>query len=114
MNRATLSRFWIGASRIGGNGSRLLNRGHSRINPHKQKDRLAAVSSKSSPIFLIDQPTAAAFRFLLHPSRPSAPRPPAKSGSAPGSGVAIGAAAILTTISSKSLSGPAPPSSNKA
>ena len=40
MNRATLSRFWMGANRIGGNGSRLLNRGHSRINPHKQKDRL--------------------------------------------------------------------------
>ena len=35
-----------------------------------------------------DQAAASAFRFLRQPSRPNAPRPQAKSGSAAGSGVA--------------------------
>src|SRR6476659_506505 len=50
----------------------------------KEKDRLAAVSLKFSQCF--DQ-AARAFRFLRQPSRPNAPRPVAKSGSAAGMGV---------------------------
>ena len=37
--------------------------------------------------YQIDQAAACAFRFLRQPSRPNAPKPVAKSGSAPGSGV---------------------------
>ena len=55
----------------------------------KQKDRLAAVSPKFTPIFLIDQATAADFRFLRQPSRPNAPRPVANSGRVAGKGVAV-------------------------
>lgn len=36
---------------------------------------------------ILDQTAAALLRFLRQPNRPSAPRPVAKSGSAPGSGV---------------------------
>ena len=44
-----------------------------------------------NPIRCFDQvlATAAAFRFLRQPSRPNAPRPLAKSGSAAGTGVSI-------------------------
>jgi len=44
---------------------------------------------------------AAAFRFLRQPSRPSAPRPPANSGRAAGSGVAIGVAGGSNATPSK-------------
>ena len=55
----------------------------------KRKDRLARRSLRN-PIRCFDQAAASAaafLRFLRQPSRPNAPRPEAKSGSAPGSGV---------------------------
>jgi hypothetical protein len=67
------------------------------ISEHKQKDRVAAVSPKSVQMF--DQAAAgakASFRFLRQPNRPNAPRPPAKRGSAVGSGVAV--TPLLTTL----------------
>jgi hypothetical protein len=39
-------------------------------NDANRKDRLTAVSPKSSPIFFIDQATAAAFRFQCQPGKP--------------------------------------------
>ena len=72
----------------------------------QQKDRLTAVSPKSSPIFLIDQTTDAAFRFLRRASRPNAPRPVAKSGKAAGSGVSP---RELVSVSDQLIAFPGPP-----
>ena len=76
------------------------NSGHSPTRPLKQKDRLVAVSPKSDHRF--DQAVACAFRLLRQPSRPNAPRPVAKSGSAPGKSpskkdVALAAVLAATT-----------------
>ena len=52
MNRATLNRFWIDACRIGGNSSRLVIRGHPRINPHKtERPPRGGLSEAQSDIF---------------------------------------------------------------
>jgi len=50
--------------------------------PPEERSTGVAVSPKPSDIFLIDQATAAALRFLRQSRSPNAPRPEAKSGSA--------------------------------
>jgi hypothetical protein len=56
-----------------------------RIVRANKKGRLAAAI-----LCFVQAATACAFRFLRQPNRPIAPRPVAKSGSAAGSGVAVG------------------------
>src|SRR6476660_1310945 len=58
---------------------------HKRTSP-KQKDHLTAVSPNS--ICCLNHAASVAFFFLRQPSKPNVPSPPAKSGSAAGSGVA--------------------------
>ena len=76
---------------------------HSRPNAleherHKKKDRQPRRSLQNS-IGCFDQAAiAAAFRFLRQPSKPNAPRPEAKSGSAAGRGVADAGALPIPSL----------------
>ena len=65
--------------------------GHARIVLHKGEGRFATALFDLFKQFC----QAVALRFLRHPSRPNAPRPVAKSGSAVGSGT------VLTGVNEK-------------
>jgi hypothetical protein len=62
-----------------------------------RKRRSASPRSLRNPIRCFGQAAACAFRFLRQPSKPNAPRPVAKSESAPGSGVATAKPSRLTS-----------------